>query len=62
MYIDKRNSNEGIGLAWSRMGIRKLRVKSRGAEKIKHCLRKEEKNMVHTLLKCKDTEVARKIF
>jgi hypothetical protein len=58
MFIDKCNSNKGTGLAWCRIGVQKLR----GAEKGKYCLRKEEKNTVHTLLKCKDTEVARKIF
>lgn len=62
MHIDKRNQNKRIGLAWCRKGVQKLRGKRRGAEKGKYSLRKEDKNMVHTLLKCKDAEVARKIF
>jgi hypothetical protein len=53
MHIGKCNSHKGIGLAWCKIGVRKLRGKRRGAEKGKYCVRKEEKNMVHTLQKCK---------
>jgi hypothetical protein len=58
----KCNSNKGSGLAWCGIVVRKLRGKRRGEGKGKYCLRKEEKNTVHILLKCEDSEVARKIF
>jgi hypothetical protein len=62
MCIDQCNPNEGMGLAYFRLGIWKLRGKRRDVEKGTCLLYDEEENLVHRLLKCKETPRWREQF
>ena len=56
MSIDHCKSDERTGLEWVRLGMWKLRVERRNAEKGRWPLCNEYENMVHVLLERNKTQ------